>query len=131
MPSPEGPWGPTSQSNVLLTTPSIVWPLRSTVMLSVPITSPSSGQLVRLLASLTLCVSVCPQLTVSGGLACAGPAKSASAANTLSVRNKRLQLTVLITFFIAAPCGHLWVGGATLRCCQGQGIGAGSGCCQG
>src|SRR3954454_8478364 len=97
MPSPEGPWGPTSQSNVLLTTPSIVWPLRSTVMLSVPITSPSPGQLVRLLASLTLCVSVWPQLTVSGGLACAGAAKSANAANPLSVRNKRLQLTVLIT----------------------------------
>src|SRR3954452_13182396 len=107
MPSPEGPWGPTSQSNVLLTTPSIVWPLRSTVTLSAPTTSPSFGQLLRSLASLTLCVSVCPQLTVTGGLACAGAEESASAVPTLSVSSKRVHFTVLVAWFIAAPCGHL------------------------
>src|SRR5215210_9307958 len=77
-------------------------------MLSAPIRSPLLGQLVRSSASLTLCVIVCPQLTVTGRLACAGAAESAKAANTLSVRSKCLHLTVLVALFIAAPFWIWW-----------------------
>ena len=74
------PKGRTWQVSVCVTVPSMVWPLRSTVIASAPIASPGAGQLVRSLASFTLWVSVCPQWTVvSGDLAMAGPAKSVSA----------------------------------------------------
>ena len=81
---PAEPNGGTSQSLIWVTTPSIVWPLRSTVMPGAPMTSPSPGQSLRSFASLTLCVSVCPHVTVLAGVAEAVAEPTASAPASVS-----------------------------------------------
>ncbi|OLC05109.1 MAG: hypothetical protein AUI15_00185 [Actinobacteria bacterium 13_2_20CM_2_66_6] len=49
---------------LLLFVPSIVWPLRSTVMLSAPMIRPVPGQLVRSFVSVVLLVNVWPHETL-------------------------------------------------------------------
>ena len=51
------------QSANSLPSPSMTWPLRSSVTLSAPITMPLLGQSIRSFASFVLATMVCPQVT--------------------------------------------------------------------
>src|SRR5829696_3281120 len=52
-----------AQSSISSPLPSILWPFRSRVMLSAPITIPLFGQLTRSLSRVVSAVMVAPQLT--------------------------------------------------------------------
>src|SRR6267142_2236837 len=91
--------------------PPTVWPFKSSVMLSAPITIPLLGQLVRSLSSFVFVVIVAPQLTL---LASAWPlpgttnAPRASAAHSRPTRSNT-------SLFIATPFARVPVTPPTLR----------------